>query len=281
MGDFSAGWLALREPADHAARSPDVVRAIAGAVDPGELRVLDLGAGTGSNLRYLVPRLPQPQQWLLVDRDAALLAHAAQVRLPCERTVETRQVDLGDLAGASVRTLFDGRGLVTASALLDLVSERWLSALAARCREAGAAALFALSYDGRIDCAPGDEDDELVRRLVNEHQRGDKGFGPALGPAASDGAERAFAALGYRVQRDRSDWLLGPEMDALQRQLIDGWAFAATEAAPARAAQIDDWRRRRLARVIRRESTLRVGHEDLAAWLPHSNRGDRGARREE
>jgi SAM-dependent methyltransferase len=269
VGDFSASWLALREPADHAARSPRIVSAIARAVRADEeLRVLDLGAGTGSNFRYLARLLPQAQHWLLVDRDAALLTHARRARAPRVGSIDTRQLDLAGIGDESTRALFADRGLVTASALLDLVSDDWLRALAARCRDSGAAALFALSYDGRVECTPEDEEDESVRRLVNDHQRGDKGFGPAVGPEATECATRAFTALGYRVQREPSDWVLGADSGELQRQMIDGWARAATEVAPSRAASIDAWRLRRLRDVGAGRSAMRVGHEDLAAWLP-------------
>jgi hypothetical protein len=270
VGDFSADWLALREPADHAARSAPLTRTLSDVIQRNEeLRVLDLGAGTGSNVRYLVARLPRPQRWLLADRDAALLAHAPRAPIP-HVEVDTRQVDLAALADDEMRALVDGHALVTASALLDLVSERWLLTLAARCREAGAAALFALTYDGRIECAPADREDESIRRLVNEHQHRDKGFGPALGPAATDCAERALAALGYRVERDRSDWTLRAEASGLQREVIDGWARAAIEMAPARAASIGAWRARRFAHLTDSRSELRVGHEDLAAWIPRA-----------
>src|SRR2546423_15020792 len=77
MTAFSAEWLALREPADHASRSLLLTRTIGSVLPPtGELLVLDLAAGTGSNLRYLSPHLRRPQRWLLVDRDEALLARA-------------------------------------------------------------------------------------------------------------------------------------------------------------------------------------------------------------
>jgi len=265
--DFTAAWLALREPSDHAARSPHVTRAVACALKRNaELCVLDLGAGTGSNLRYLAGRLPTPQRWMLVDRQAALLAHAARADGPGV-AVETRRLDIGRIRNKSVRSLFDGKSLVTASALLDLVSERWLREVAGLCADAGAAALFALTYDGRVDCMPADEGDELVVRLVNEHQRRDKGLGGrALGPDAADCAADAFAACGYRVQRGRSDWMLRADASELQRQLIDGWAFAATEVAPARATEIDLWRARRLEHVTAGRSAIRVGHEDLGAW---------------
>jgi methyltransferase family protein len=268
MPAFSAEWLTLREPADHASRSLLLTRAIGGVLpSTGELLVLDLAAGAGSNLRYLSPHLRRPQRWLLVDQDEALLA---RVRSDVDGegvSIETRQADLAPLNAPAASDLFRDRALVTASALLDLVSDDWMSALASRCRDANAAALFALSYDGLIQCAPEDSDDLLVRELVNDHQRTDKGFGPALGPGATDCAERWFTRLGYRVQRDRSDWIVTPALTELQRQLIDGWAGAAVEIAPARAATIDAWRSRRLAHVADRRSELRVGHEDFGAWL--------------
>ena len=260
MAGFSAEWLALREPVDHAARSPDLAHAVLDALPrDAPLRILDLAAGTGSNLRFLRRATAKAEtDWLLVDHDPALLAHVAK-----SPDVDTRCVDLATLDD---RGIFDGRTLVTASALLDLVSEAWLRALAVRCAQAGAAVLFALTYDGRITCSPRDPDDVEIVSLVNRHQHTDNGFGPALGPDAIDAAAQCFEDLGYRVQRARSDWTLAPESRELQRQLIDGWARAAAEIAPAREAVVDAWRDRRLAYVAAGSSTIVVGHEDLAGW---------------
>ena len=266
MAGFSAEWLALREPADHAARSADLTSAVLDALPRDTpLRVLDLAAGTGSNLRYLAAagsNRTRSTQFLLVDHDPVLLARVAKTP-----DVETRCQDLSTLDDPA---LFAGRSLVTASALLDLVSADWLRVLAARCAESGAAVLFALSYDGRIGCSPEDPEDSAIVPLVNEHQRTDKGFGRALGPDAADCAGGCFAALGYRVARARSDWNLTPESGGLQRRLIEGWAQAATEIAPHRARVIDGWRDRRLAHVAAGWSEMIVGHEDLAAILSSS-----------
>jgi hypothetical protein len=160
------------------------------------------------------------------------------------------------------------RALVTAAALLDLVSESWLRELASRCRGRGAAVLFALSYDGRIQCSPSDPEDAGIRDLVNRHQRTDKGFGPALGPDAADAAERCLTSLGYQVQREPSDWVLAAESDQLQRQLVEGWADAAMAIAPERSASIRGWLARRLTHVAGGRSQLVVGHQDLGGWMP-------------
>ena len=81
MSGFSAEWLALREPADHRARSPALVaelRSVFAGRDTAA--IIDLGCGTGSNLRALAASLPRRQSWRLVDRDPALLG-AARERL--------------------------------------------------------------------------------------------------------------------------------------------------------------------------------------------------------
>jgi hypothetical protein len=288
MGDFSADWLALREPADFSARSSQLAGVIANALEvDAVVQALDLASGTGSNVRYLAERLPPHQDWLLVDDDQELIAHApgrmsewaatrayeAHVepggvmlrgdRLKCR--VQVRRVNVADLTAAAI---FNGRQLVTASALLDLVSEPWLRALVVRCREHAAAVLFALNYDGRIHCSPEEAGDQQIRELVNRHQQRDKGFGTALGPDAASTAERLFAAAGYQVQRQPSDWVLSPDARGLQEALIDGWARAAAELAPAESASIQDWRTRRLAHLEGGRSRLRVGHQDVAAWRP-------------
>jgi SAM-dependent methyltransferase len=268
VGDFTAEWLALREPADHAARSQRLAAAAARVLGSREVRIVDLGSGTGSNLRYLAPRLAAPQHWLLLDRDPALLARVDMAGVErADVSVCTRQVDVSRIDEASTASLFERASLVTASALLDLVSEGWIQKVAESCARAGAVVLFALTYDGTIECAPADRDDQFVRGLVNEHQHRDKGFGAALGPSAVEVTGRAFSSRGYRIERDRSDWVLDAAARALQGELIDGWARAAAETAPARADDVERWRARRRAHVAAGRSEIVVGHEDLAAWI--------------
>jgi len=261
MSEFSADWLALREPVDAASRSMRLARVVADALPRYRaVDILDLGTGTGANVRYLAGKLPLPQRWLLVDRDERLLSLAP-------KAWPARCLDLHQAVFDA--NLFQGRALVTASALLDLVSDAWLEVLVARCAEAGTAVLFALTYDGRVDYAPAEPEDDWIRDLVNQHQRTDKGLGPAAGPTATMRAEELLAAAGYHVEREASDWVLTtPESQALQRQLIEGWAQAAAAVASEQAAAIDEWRDRRLAHVDAGSSQLIVGHEDLAGWLP-------------
>ena len=277
--------MTLREPSDRRARSQDLTRRVAENVKGrGAARVLDLATGTGSNARYLMPHLGAAQSWCTVDRDPDLLAvlpqRVASWAIGCGLTVrgdptgfsvcgsemdcrlETRVADLSILDA----DLFRDRTLVTASALLDLVSERWLDELVDHCARSRASILFALTYDGRITCAPSDSDDAFIRELVNRHQRSAKGFGDALGPDAAACALRAIERAGYYVESAPSDWLLTPSLAGLQQQLIEGWAGAAVELEPGSALRIEGWKMRRLEHLAAGRSTLVVGHQDLIAW---------------
>ena len=254
MSGFSAEWLALREPADAAARSSSLASFATTGIKTA-MRGLDLGGGTGANVRYLSSRLRSPQHWTIVDNDASLLARAPAY-------AETHRADLNTLVDDE--TLFHGCTLVTASALLDLVSEAWLAKLVLRCRDAAAAVLFALSYDGRIVCSPEEPEDDDVRQLVNAHQKTDKGFGPALGPDAAARAIGLLSEAGYTTRQEPTDWKLTADMQMLQRELVTGWAGAASEMAPERSEIVKDWHSRRMAHIDAGRSRIVVGHIDVA-----------------
>lgn len=262
MSGFSADWLALREPADSRARDANLTALFARAArrhSPAHL--IDLACGTGANLRYLAPRLGGGEQdWMLVDSDAALLAKVSHSIADC--AVKTRRLDLATELHAID---FTPESVVTASALLDLVSERWLAELTDRCRAARCSALFVLSYDGRITLAPTDVDDEWIRQLVNRHQLSDKGFGAALGPGAWQRTTELFGAAGYQMMTAPSDWNLLPHEQPLQRSLLEGWAAAAAELAPEQSERCREWLMRRYAHVASGASFITVGHQDVLA----------------
>jgi SAM-dependent methyltransferase len=286
MTGFSADWLALREPYDFVARAESAatlnLRGMATRMrrDGQALDVLDLACGTGANLRALAPRLGGAQRWLLIDHDPRLLAALPRVfaawssaqGLVLRAEAESLRIEgpdwsadvrwrCADLASALEAVPFADAQLVTAAALLDLVSASWLDALFERVQKAKAAAFFALSVDGRVSWEPVVEEDEAVHRLFAAHQRRDKGFGPALGGEAPAMAAARLAALGYGVTQSRSDWHI-EEMTMLEA-MIDGIGSAALEQEPNARALIQAWRKRRLASLP--HGRLHVGHVDLLA----------------
>lgn len=260
---FDAGWLALREAADHRSRVHAFANRLTDAAgQAGWTRVLDLGSGTGSNLRYLAPRWPWVRTWSLLDHDAGLLATAQAASVPDPVRL------VGDLASEGLAAISEA-DVVTASALLDLVSETWLSAAVRACASQGAAALFVLSYDGSIAWRDPDEDDGLVRDALNAHQQREKGLGQALGPDATPRAEQFFRAAGYSTSLDPSPWRLsGPGDRALTLSLMRGWIDAAIELQPEKTERLRAWEARRTESVQADRYEVVVGHHDLLALPP-------------
>lgn len=272
METFDAEWLALREPADRRARDRTLPERLCAAWrQRGWSRVVDLGSGTGANLRYLAPRLPPGQRWTLVDHDPRHLDRLRRLDAPPE--VAAIAAVGRDLAADGLAVV-EGADLVTASALLDLVSESWLEELVNRCVDTACGAYFTLTVDGRVqwmtESAAGwrvddDPDDGFVWSVFNRHQRMDKGFGPALGPTAAVSAARLFHEAGYRTWLASSAWRLDAGDRRLADQLVEGWAEAAGDLRPEHAARVEAWALRRWDALSRGSFRVTVGHRDLLA----------------
>lgn len=263
----SPDWLSLREPADAAARAHELV---------GELRrrssrsdrwlIHDLGAGTGAMGRWLAPLLPGRQHWILHDRDAHLLtvaaAHPPVADDPgIKVTVETRRSDITRLQPRD----FAGATLITASALLDILTEDELARLISACVAAACPLLLTLSVIGRVDLSPADPLDRRVATAFDAHQRRLTERGRLLGPDAPAAADAQLRRLGAEVLVRPSAWRLGAAHADLAREWFTGWVSAACEQEPGLSAQAELYGRRRLEQAAGGELSVTVGHVDLLA----------------
>jgi hypothetical protein len=262
VSGFAAEWLALREPYDARARNPAILDAVvASLAGRPSVTIADLACGAGSTLRALSPRLAGRQNWRLVDNDLGLLARAS-ASASAGANVMPMPLDLSRDLEAALDGAVD---LVTASALLDLVSDDWLGRLAVEVAARKVPLYAALTYDGRIVFDPSDPGDADIMGAVNKHQRWDKGFGPALGPAAAATAIARFEAVGYSVIHGTADWVFGPDDRKMQTEVLSGWAAASRETGDPPLADTIGWLTRRRGAVAAGVSSIRVGHVDFFA----------------
>jgi SAM-dependent methyltransferase len=254
-------WLALREPADAEARASVLVDELLSRLPSGAVTVVhDLGSGTGSMLRWLAPRLPTPQHWVLHDRDAELL-DLALAPSGGGTSLETRR---GDLTRLAPDELSDAT-LLTASALLDMMTAGELGRVVDLCARMGRPVLVALSVTGHVALAPEDPLDEGLRDAFNAHQRRDRGAGRLLGPDAVTEAAALFDRRGFDVRTEPSPWRLGRTHEALTRAWFEGWVAAACEQEPGLGAVVRPYVERRLAELDAGHLEVTVGHLDLLA----------------
>jgi hypothetical protein len=262
----SPEWLVLREPADAAARSAELAERLEQHLAaPGRLVIHDLGGGSGAMGRWLAPRLPGPQHWVVHDRDARVLALAvgdppgpaadgAAVSVEARRSDITRLAP-DDLAGAS---------LITASALLDMLTADELARMLGACTAIGRRPmLLAMTVVGRVALAPADPLDARMAAAFNAHQRRTTTAGRLLGPDAVDAAVEQLRRTGAEVLVRPSPWRLDAAHADLTAEWFGGWVAAACEQEPALAAEAGAYRDRRLAQATAGDLAVTVDHADL------------------
>jgi hypothetical protein len=264
MSDFSADWLALREPYDARARNPAVLAAVCGLVERcSPIRVVDLASGLGAMQRALAPRLSSPQMWRLVDNNSELLGFVRRMITPSAAlSVDLRRLDLSHCLEDALDGTID---LITASALLDLVSASWLDRLLSEIARRQLPFYATLTCDGRAEIEPVDALDGTMIAAANTHQRTDKGFGPALGPTAVRAAIARLKSVQYSVVTGASDWIIGPNDREIQMKIFAIWASAGQVVGGVSRCDVVGWLARRRDAVIAGCSSIRIGHIDFFA----------------
>jgi hypothetical protein len=264
---YSSTWLELRERADAQARAAELLAPLCDYLAGlPSLVVRDLGSGTASMQRWLAPQLPGPQRWVLHDHDPALLsvAWARATAVAADGAPVVVETEPGDLRGLTAAELA-GTSLVTASALLDLLTFDEMEALADTCCRAGVPVLLTLSVLGRAELNPADQLDEAFSAAFAEHLRLGVEHRHLLGPDAADAAAQAFAGRGATVWVRPSPWRLGAEHASLITEWLRGWVPAAVAANPELEPHAEGYLQRRLIAADAGALRVSVHHADVLA----------------
>lgn len=277
-GRATADWLALREPADAAARSLTLLDELTCRLSSRRERGLvadamvvhDLGSGTGSMRRWLAPRLPWPQHWVQHDRDVELAAacpgdEPGALTVPGEHPMPTRcDCELADLTADHLA----GADLITCSALLDVLTMEAADRLVTVAAAVRVPLLLTLTVIGRVRLDPADPPDEALRTAFDDHQRRRIQVGRLLGPDAVPYVTARLDRLGASVRIEPSPWRLGPWSERLTAAWLDGWLAAAVDQDPTLAETAARYRARRLAQLDTGLLTVTIEHADLLVWWP-------------
>lgn len=277
---FSPEWLALRESADHRSRDGGLTTAVAAYL--GRLGrtpdIVDIGCGTGSNLRALSPDLGPQQRWTLIDYDRILLAKA---RIGLSAWADTAEPD-GDHVlkltrrGKTLHVTFEQADLVrdfhrvfqptrtfdllTASAFFDLASPNFIDKIAEATVAHRAAFYTVLTYNGINTWTPPHAADGALLEAFNTDQRTDKGLmGVAAGPDAPTAIVKSFERRGFEIAEAETPWVLSTSDAALMREFVPGFASACLKTGRVDQCTVEEWRARERTGAL-------VGHVDTFAW---------------
>jgi hypothetical protein len=233
-------WLAARVAADNDARAatlstllPQLINYLidTDAPDP-TVHIIDLGAGTGANQRWLAPRLPIPQRWLHLDHNP-IISRAEP--LPAETVIIDAGVEALDqlLASSHAR-----RQLVTCSALLDVLTTEQIKAVCQTVIDNRVPAFFSLTVTGELTMSPTDPHDRLLLSAFNDHQR----RAGRVGPDASALTVDLLCAAEFALTTQQTPWRLTTDRGpAFLDQVLEERLAAAVVQEPALAATAASW----------------------------------------
>ncbi len=259
-----ASWLTARVAADDLARQPTVSTLLPQLTEylrPGHdavIRIIDLGAGSGANQRWLAPRLPFRQRWVHLDHDPAILTH-------------THGAGRTELVVGGIDTLIDllehesvrperPSTVITCAAVLDVLTRADLVVLCDLLAHKAVPALLSLSVTGEMSVEPSDADDDVLLEAFNAHQRR---HGRA-GPDAPGLVVERCRETGIAVDDVATPWILDESSDPLfvmrfLRERVD----AALAQDPTLRGVAANWLEHRLAEVTDSRCRINIGHRDL------------------
>jgi hypothetical protein len=170
----------------------------------------------------------------------------------------------GDLTSLRAEELA-GTSLVTASAVLDLLTFEEVDGLAAACVQARCAAMLTLTVIGRVEIDPPDPLDGEFAAAFDAHQRRRTDGRQLLGPDAGPAAVGVFTRHGATVRTRPSPWRLGADQAELAQEWLRGWIAAACVHRPDLERHAAAYLGRRLDACSAGELRVVVGHVDVLA----------------
>lgn len=214
-------WLAVRYDMDALSRNKDVEgHALSDINNKRHVRILDIGAGTAANFRYLSDKIMcNEQEWTLVDQNKDLLRVAkeeitrklgAPVLDSTDRSVfETSgkkikvRFVVDDIFSPSSSLLDSSCDLVVANAFFDLGAENQLATFFQVLGTASCAFLATINYSG-MGFTPSEEDDKYWIHQYHNHMARQQPFGISLGPECV--AHMSVLSKNMDVKMGSSDW---------------------------------------------------------------------------
>jgi hypothetical protein len=255
-------WLAARVAADDAARAatvstllPELSRYLIEAAGPGgTVQIIDLGAGTGANQRWLAPRLPIRQRWLHLDHNPVI---SRSLPLAAETEIVDESVEaLGELLTRSS----GDRQLVSCSALLDVLTTEQIQAVCRAVIVNRVPAFFSLTVTGGLRLSPADAHDQLLLAAFNDHQR----RAGRAGPEATTLTVNLLRAAEFTVTTQETPWRLTAESGlAFVDQMLEERLAAAVAQDPALARTAAAWLELRRAQLAAGLLRIELDHCDI------------------
>ncbi len=279
-----AKWLELRIPYDAKGRNSIVEASCQEYLKQRQqLKILDLGAGTGANCRYYLSKISQDQEWFLVEQNQELLEIAFDrlivwaeengydSQLQNLTLVLNNQVDkitihrivgsILDLENLIDLNTFD---LAVANAVFDLFSENQFQTLLECLKKYQLSLLATLNYTG-TNFIPQTEEDSNFIKYYDQHMQRLQDFGRGMGPDCGSSMWEAMKGIGMKGLQGESPWEISSD-DPVFLQLLLGFMEESIPEILEEATlqdQLNTWLLKKRHMIDQNQLSCNIAHQDF------------------
>ena len=283
---FDTNWLDERFSFDNKARNLNVEKTCFSHLNKkNNLKLIDIGSGSGSSCVYLMKKLPQNQKWTFIELNPNLakaslirlekvaldnnwLAHRSQNMLIIEAPKKTIQIKVINASFLELDTLLDLSkvDLVTAAAVFDLLSKKMLQDFLNLLLANKVALLATINYAG-MAFHPAEVADIHFANLYGKHMLRPRDFGQSTGPNCSRVMMNFYQKKGIAAICGASNWLVRPTDKKMHHFLLQYFNDAIPEMLTEEIEQVEfkQWMNKKNELLKSGKLQMEVFHFDIFA----------------
>jgi hypothetical protein len=281
---FTATWINLRESYDMLSRS-DLLKNLYKNNKMNLKKVIDLGGGNGSFLRWCHYKNIIYDDFLIIDNDEALLK-SFYPRTKSYLSMMSLSLIKDNMMSYRIQNLKNNKdgfitlkkqdfyksidiindyNLVSFSAVSDLLSKKFIKCLFDKVNK-GTNLYFSICFDGRVKWKNKNKHDKYIVSMFNQHQKQEKTTGVALGLNSINFIKNLSKKNDYKIYIADSSWSVDSQDNDSR---IFQKAYLNTIYKPLKKFELTDkdilenWLKSKQNDIENKNSNLVVGHKDI------------------
>ena len=261
MHEFENSWLFQREKIDNISKNKLIIKKINRYFKSDQnIKLMDLGTGTGSNFRFLSKKIVQKKQhWTLIDISKKSLL-AAKNKISISNKIESLSIINKNLIKNINQVDFNEFDIVTGSAFLDIMPLDWFKKFYQQNKKTKII-YFAINYDGFFQFYPKHKHDKKVLHLFNNDQKSIKYKKvKAVGPDCTKIIEKQFLKT-HKTFSFNSNWDINNNKK-FQLMFLN---FCENVINKNKINNLNEWLEYRKNQIKKNESRLIVNNKDFLA----------------
>ena len=281
---FTTTWINLRESYDMLSRS-DLLQNLYKNNKMNLKKVIDLGGGNGSFLRWCHYKNIIYDDFLIIDNDEALLK-SFYPRTKSYLSMMSLSLIKDNMMSYRIQNLKNNKdgfitlkkqdfyksidiindyNLVSFSAVSDLLSKKFIKCLFDKI-DKGTNLYFSICFDGRVKWKNKNKHDKYIVSMFNQHQKQEKTTGVALGLNSINFIKNLSKKNDYKIYIADSSWSVDSQDNDSR---IFQKAYLNTIYKPLKKFELTDkdilenWLKSKQNDIENKNSNLVVGHKDI------------------